>query len=439
MLTYEQVRISLLQFYYHKKPIYNIYFELNFEDNINFNLFERCINYLIINNIQLQSNVLIEDDKLKLIFNKRKFKIIFLEDVEEIKKEINNPFDLSNDLLFKFICNKNLNKFYCIFHDLIIDGETTIIFFKELEKCYNSLLKNKIPKFIGCKIDNHIDISKLEFWKEELDSNLCNNWMVKKNSEDFKEDRIQFEINNDIFLKLKLILEKLNVTLFDYMTSIIHLLIRNITEDKIIYTDTIFSGNQNKIGLFNKVVLLKNGLVSQDLDLNNYILGYSKYLLDVKNNIIPLELVVNKLYHSKNLKNLPNIRIHFEYFNKNMKNFIKLGNSTMKSDFIENSSDTIRQLLIFNVCECSDKIECYISFRSECFDLSYIQYLIDSLKKIINCNLDLNIKDIIYGNKNNYNTYFKEEINKRFEAYKMAGSYPNVKYSEFKKRLDYFV
>ena len=170
MLTYEQVRISLLQFYYINKPIYNIYFELNIEKEFNIPLFERCINYLIINQKSLQTNVILKNDKLEIEYNKRKFKLIELNDINLIKEEINKPFNISNDLLFKFILNKKLNKLYCIFHDLIIDGNTVIIFFKHLEKFYNNLLNNIIPK------NNYQEIKqkpnyKIDYWEKQLEKN----------------------------------------------------------------------------------------------------------------------------------------------------------------------------------------------------------------------------------------------------------------------------
>ena len=438
MLTYEQVRISLLQFYYKDKPIYNIYFELNIKKQFDIKLFERCINYMIINQKNLQTNVIIKNDKLEIQYNKRKFKLIELDDINLINKEINKPFDISNDLLFKFILNKKINKLYCIFHDLIIDGNTVIIFFKELETFYNNLLNNTITKITNQEIKEN-EYYKLNFWEKQIENNLCNKWMVKENINNNDEARIKFIIDKRELDNINFIKKRLNITLFDYITSIIHLLIRNITNDKIIYTDTIFSGNESKIGLYNKVVILKNSLVTNNISLEEYIVEYSKYLLEVKNNIVPLELLVYQLSKNKNLINIPNVRIHFEYFNKTMKKYINLGDSKLSSDFVENSSDTIRQLLIFNICECSDIIECYISFKKDCFDISYIEYLIDSFKKIINYDLDSNIKEITCGNKKYYNTIYKEEINKRFEAYRLAGSYPNVKYSEFKKRLDYFV
>ena len=57
MLSLAQARISLLQLYYHNKPIYNMSFDINIVGDINIPLFEKSINYLLIRYPELTTNV----------------------------------------------------------------------------------------------------------------------------------------------------------------------------------------------------------------------------------------------------------------------------------------------------------------------------------------------------------------------------------------------
>jgi hypothetical protein len=73
------------------------------------------------------------------------------------------------------------------------------------------------------------------------------------------------------------------ITLFDYFTCLFHLLLKNITNNKTIFIDTIFSDYQEtKIGSYNNTVILKNNLIYENLSLEEYIKKYSLYLKKIK-------------------------------------------------------------------------------------------------------------------------------------------------------------
>ena len=89
MLSYGQVRISLLQFYYSELPIYNISFDLNIKGNLDLVLFEKSLNYLLISYKELKTNVKIINDKLEKTYNNKKLKIekYFDNNVKNKEKE----------------------------------------------------------------------------------------------------------------------------------------------------------------------------------------------------------------------------------------------------------------------------------------------------------------------------------------------------------------
>ena len=269
---------------------------------------------------------------------------------------------------------------------------------------------------------------------------LCNfkftsnkfNFKVKQSINNFDENRIHFTIIGN---KLDYIKNNLNnTTLFDYFTSTFLLLLHIVTDENEIIIDTLLGDyNEKNIGLFNDIILLPCKFTNNDISINEFRKDYSKFLLNVKKNRISLEYLCNKL----NLKDLPNIRIHFEYSNKNTEKDFNFGNATLQSNLYENSSNQIRQLLTLNICEFKNKIECYFSFKEKCFDLDYIMQLKNIFIDLLT-NSDEIISDIKnkYDIKNYYTETYREKIDKRLLSYSYAGKYPNIIFSEFKSLLD---
>ena len=48
-----------------------------------------------------------------------------------------------------------------------------------------------------------------------------------------------------------------------------------------------------------------------------------------------------------------------------------------------NSSNSIRQLIIFNVGEIDNKLDCYVSYKKDCNSIEAIQEMIINLKFIL--------------------------------------------------------
>ena len=436
MLSLAQARIGLLQLYYHDKPIYNMSFDMIITGILDLTLFNKSINYLLIRYQELKINIFLEHDNLCKRYNNNSFSTeVYLGSDLELNESnfINTPFDLSKDLLFKVLYLKQNNKLIFIFSDLIIDGFTILIFFKEIQYIYNCLFDSNIPNFNHIKpYSKNLNVNNLLFWQNHLFISNKFNFKVKQSINNFDENRIHFTIiDNDLdYIKNNLN----NATLFDYFTSTFLLLLYIVTDENEITIDTLFGDYTEKnIGLFNDIILLPCKFKNTDISINEFRKDYSKFLLNIKENRISLEYLCNKL----NLKDLPNIRIHFEYSNKNTEKEFKFGNATLKSNLYENSSNQIRQLLTLNICEFRNKIECYFSYKDKCFDFDYIMQLQNIFVDLLT-NSDEIVSQIKnkYDIKNYYTVIYKEKIDKRLLSYSYAGKYPNIKFSEFKKILD---
>lgn len=441
MLSIQQVRIFLLQNYFCDKPIYNMTFIVDLSGNINTKIFEKSVNYLSLIEPVLNTNITLVNEKPNVIINnKNKFKLKISEDdyqnIDNLLK--NNIFNLEKDKLFQIVYCKNDNKLICLFHDLIIDGKTVLVFFDKLSNIYNCFINKKLPK-----------INKNDYYKQNYNYNIDNlkNFISKdnfiefpieklNNNFNFDEDRIYYSIDNKLYSKIKDFVKIKKITIFQLMQSVLLLIINKYTENKYICIDSIFDcSKNNSIGLYNNTVLIP--FLFNDLNIT-----IDKYLEKIKNNNkiimdnkdIPLEYLINKL----DLKSLPNIRIHFEYINKKTK--FMFGDTSISSQFMENTSNVIRQLFWFNFGVHKSHIETYISFRKNLFNKESVIEMKNNILQVLNIIIDnknIKLNEIISNIKikTKFNYKAKNKIDYRFIAYKYAGNYPNIYFSEFKKLI----
>jgi hypothetical protein len=431
MLSYGQVRIALLQLYYAHLPIYNLSFDINVEGSLDFALFEKCLNFILQRHENLRLNIRLENDRLVPFLTDDKIKIQYEKDEEAF---INTPFKLDQEILIKVLSKKN--RLIFLFSDLLIDGHTILTFFKELGYIYNTLWKKKMFTFVPLKpASTEAPDIHLDFWTTHLkkNKNMEVRLPVVQNTDNMTEQRVKFTIPNTPNNNVKTQIKNLNITLFDYFTGLYLLLLHRISGLERITIDTLFTHHsEERIGLYNDVVLLPIDFTKYaDLDVKTYLKTYAGFLAEIKARVVPLEYLCPRL----GFESLPNVRIHFEYANKTTEKSLIFGDAKIGSNLYENSASTIRQLLTLNVCEMDDQIECYFSFRKECFTMEQINHLIEDFNYLIDINTDTSLSTLksphLFENK----VLYHQEKDKRLIAYSFAGKYPDVNFSEFKNNL----
>ncbi len=157
-----QEQFWLLNMLAPSNSVYNIPTLLKFESEPDINILERALNLLIERHEILRTSFSFEEGKILQKINKPQdciihIKIFELENEININEgvpssiilEINKPFDLKIAPLLRCSIYKNVNQpeiFLCIvFHHIVVDLHSKIIFEKELSTLYNSLLHNNIP------------------------------------------------------------------------------------------------------------------------------------------------------------------------------------------------------------------------------------------------------------------------------------------------------
>jgi hypothetical protein len=427
MLSYGQVRIALLQLYYSHLPIYNLSFDMNVEGSLDYPLFEKCLNFMLQRHESLRLNIRIENDQVVPFLTGEKIKLN--HDLDE-KTFINTPFKLDQEVLIKVLVSGQRLVF--LFSDLLIDGHTILTYFKELGMIYNALWAKKMFTFPPLKPSIKVDHElHLPFWKDHLKKDMLLPLPVIQHTDDMTENRIKFLLSEK---RIKSDIKELNITLFDYFTGLFLLLLHFKSGSEQITIDTLFTSHaEERIGLYNDVVLLPIDYTQYiGLTLGDYLKTYAGFLANVKARVVPLEYLCPRLdFHT-----LPNVRIHFEYSNKNTEKSLMFGDAKIGSNMYENSASTIRQLLTFNVCEMEDGIECYFSFRKECFTKEQINGLIHDFKHLLVADQGQSLA--VLQEKSNMLTgsvFYQPTKDKRLTAYNFAGKYPDVKFSDFSRAL----
>ena len=436
-LNKNQVRIWLLQNYFKNKSLYTISFIAHFDKPFNTCVFEKSIRFLMASYPILNLNIEQNKDSIPVkVRKKHNFSLIHhdKEDVDIIKLQ-NKCFDMENDLLFKIHLINNI-KLLFVFSDLIIDGKSVHYFITELEKIYNSFLENKRPKIkkMSMPIEQK-NKSQLEFWKRILrvKENCVLKFPVNFQSTNFEEGRHYLKLKNELFTNL-------TSTKFQFIQSLLFILLYKYTKQSRIIVDTIMdvSSGNNSIGLFNNTVLIPYKFDEENLhqiSYKTYLNEHKKLHLSIlENRDILLEDIVSQL----NLTGLPNIRLHFEV--KNTVTEIKLGETKVWSDYVENSASTIRQLMSFNFVEHADSISGYIAYRKHCFTSEFIEYFAKDFISLIETvveNPSITLDTITKQPDNFINMEFlSHEKDMRLLSYKYAGNYPNINYQDFKNKLD---
>ena len=401
---------------------------MNVEGVLDFPLFEKCLNFMLQRHENLRLNIRVENDRLVPFLTDDKIKILYDKDEQEF---INTPFKLDQEILLKVLVKGN--RLIFLFSDLLIDGHTILTFFKELGHIYNALWSKNMFSFLPLKVpekqssDNHF-----AFWQEHLPKDMLLPLPVLQHTDDMTEHRVKFHLPNTLVKKTA---KMLNITLFDYFTGLYLLLLQGVSGRERITIDTLFTSHaEERIGLYNDVILLPIDFTRyMGLTLGNYLKTYAQFLADIKASVVPLEYLCHRL----DFQTLPNVRIHFEYSNKNTEKAFTFGDAKIASNLYENSASTIRQLLTFNVCEMDDHIECYFSFRKECFTETQIDGLILDFQNLIETNGEEKWENLGLDHrfKSTSDVYYRPIKDKRLTAYRFAGQYPDIHFSEFKNNL----
>lgn len=429
--SFSQERLSIFQntIPNHSRSM-NTVLSVNIIGDLKIDILKKCIEKIVLKHNVLRSNF-IYDNELKV---KIKSKISidhifdyydccekgtdFLNDI--IEEKTKKPFNLANDDLIRVLLVRNKIDNYDLYvtiSNLVTDGWSAQIFFKELNVAYNNLLDDNVyelddnvidywdySSFIRNKDYLTLDKKEIDYWKNHL-SDIDNeivfiNKIENRAEKSYIGKKKKFFFSEKILQKMKELSKKNQSTIFVQMLTYIQLMLLRNTYNRnfAMYVPIINRNNtvlQNIIGLFDNLFIFKadtEGVltINQQLNKNKNII-YDAF----ENQSVPFEVILCQL------KKIPKFQIQVSMLDKSMKNL-----ELSECDVTNNDYDLGTCMCDIEIYfwESEDGIKGHFQYSTDLFDESMIENLISDMYSIVETHLDyedVKLSDILKGEGDN--------------------------------------
>lgn len=274
-----QKRIYMMQQLEEDNTSYNIYAAFKIEGTIDIDLFEASLQKLMDHHGILRTSFDVYDGRIIQMFEDDiGFKVEVMEsesEIDDIVRAFIRPFDLNKAPLFRIGIVKNKNKSYLLFniHHIIFDGISMDTFLKDFNAVYNgmSLTPNKLDykDFSAWHIKylQSDEIKKQEqYWMKTFGDKIP----VLELAYDFERpdilnldgDSVRFEIEEDMYQRLKQLAKETESTLFIVLLSAFYILLHKNSKQEDIVVGTPVSGRlhsdiENIVGMFVNMLALR--------------------------------------------------------------------------------------------------------------------------------------------------------------------------------------
>ncbi len=369
-LSYFQSRIWFLEKYNPDSCIHNIPFCIKISGDLQVGYLEQAIQELIKKHAILRTSVVEENDEPYQMISDNLFFPLPVADYSArnhedeqdlvssmIHEEIRKKLVLSAGPLFRNkLCRFDDHTFYLIlvFHHIIIDGSSILLFVKELFQIYGNLLHNDKPTFQPAEFQ-YVDFAvwqkktiesgspmitqQLDYWMNELkdsgDPLVIPTDKPRPAIQTYNGRRYFFRLTPDLSDDLKLLSNKLDVTLYMVLYSAFTVLLHRYTGQSRISVGTPFIGRMakefyNLLGPFiNTLVLCSK--ISGDM-------GFSRLLQEAKNVVmnaftyheVPFDKLVEILKPQRDQSRPPFFQV---MFNMHANNFYDVISPDLTKDF----------------------------------------------------------------------------------------------------------
>ncbi len=225
---------------------------------------------------------------------------IKLDEISDKIKDFVRPFDLKESPLFRFelyITGVETHVLLIDIHHALSDGYSMVKLCEELINLYKGR-KLSMPDIqykdyaVWQKTEEYSILVKKqkEFWLAELRDvkRMCLQYDFERNTEDgLMSDVVKFAIGNTIIDKVKGIIERERITWFNFLLSVLNVLLHKITKEETIIVGSVVEGRtspdlEDIHGVFVNTVIYKNDVKSSDVfrDLMHKVADKSVRVLD---------------------------------------------------------------------------------------------------------------------------------------------------------------
>lgn len=378
--------------------LYNIPFEISFQkEKLNLEKLLIAIKKTVLNHPILFSKFSIASGNIKQIIPKNfeyniKSKKVTDKEYAKVKTNFVKSFDLLQSPLFKievYETSKNINILFD-FHHIIFDGNSILIFIKDIENYYTgNLVEHEKQLFSDYVLNKKTKIKDVEYFKKLFEDELPINDMPydrpRTKNVEYNGNKIYEKLDMETTKEIKNFILDNKVTLNSFMQSVF-----SIVLSKYMYSEDIIYGIansgrneekiQNMIGMF-----VKNMPYRTKIDWNKSIF---EYMNDTQKNIAEIlshdslayEEILKEINYTRISDRNPLIDIMFVCQNI-YDNKLKIGNEKIKINELRTKNSKFD--ITFEIIPYENDIDITVEYRTSIFDESTIIGLINNYINII--------------------------------------------------------
>lgn len=429
---------------------YNIPFEIKFDKTTNVSRLKSALQRVVEKNEVFHSVIRLEQDKMfqkiveDLVIEIPTYKMT--EYAYELnKKKFVKPFDLLKGPLcsFEIIQTKECVYLLVNIHHIIFDGESMVIFLKQLQQEYEAKVEKEDTLCFGQFVllnenleqePQYLEAKRyfLEKFQGELPDNSLPLDKSRESVRSFKGSKVKLKLTKPMTKKLKEYAKQHNVTVNSVMFSMFHIVLAKYMYSEDIILGFATSGRERKeeletIGMFVKTLPYR-ALIDYNETTIDYIKKTQKEMLEVIDySIFPYEKLVKELNIERNSSRNPLFDVMYVYQNEAN---VDIEKNSLYGEINELKTGTSKFDLTCDIIPNEDNISINIEYATTLFERENIvrfgKNYLNAIKYILN-NIECMLSDIqiisekeknkiLYDFNNNKTEYpFNRTIHKLFE------------------------
>ena len=400
--------------------LYNIPGGIIFENELDIERLENCINTVIKRQESLRTYFEIENDNVvQKIKDSINFKLdviehVKFENIDSVFKDFVKPFDLSKAPLLRVKYLKFTNKKNAIFidmHHIICDGTSLSIFIDELVKLYNNELlpEQKITykdysAFEKENLETGVFKEAKEYWINQFQGDIpvlnLPTQFSRPSVRNFVGQKVHSSIDSQTTNRIKKICDSLEITPYMFLLSCYYILLSKYTsQDDIVIGSPIIGRDQpetyNIIGMFVNTLALRNKVNSSN--------SFREFVLNIKENLLnafkyqtyPFDELVKDLNITRDTSRNPLFDTMFTYQNNGYRE-INIETSK-KADYYIPDTNISKFDLSIEAIPQNNAINLTFEYATSLFTENFIKQLsnhyLNTINSVLN-NIDIQIKNL---------------------------------------------
>ena len=329
---------------------------------------------------------------------------------QRITQEATKPFDIARDMLVRFQMLKLSEQehvFSVTFHHIVSDAWSVAVFIRELLHAYQAYLAGEQPQLPALPIQ-YFDFAawhqkflqspqgqkQIAFWEQELAEaegkiNLPADYPAQS-STSHRGRHVPFRFNPINSKRILEFCKKQNLTPYMFLQSMFALLLAKLSgQDEIRIASPVANRDKaelkNLIGLFINVVIIKNTL-SDNPPLAEFLTRTRQAVLNaMENSLIPVELLIHKLFPQRESSENPLTNVLFDFQNAPLQKTRLAG---LEIEPLDLESGSIKFDLVLSVNITEEGINTVWGYKTDLFKQKTVERLMRYYRNLIEAALN---------------------------------------------------